>query len=54
MTWLGWVLVADLGLSAGVTVSRIGKVRTQRDAAWGMVEIVALIVGILVVGTGHL
>lgn len=56
MNWFGWTLVAWWTTAALITVSQIGKPRKPLQpsaAVVGIVIAVALIVGLLSVGTGR-
>lgn len=55
MTWFGWALIALFAANAGMAVYGLGKGSdTPRRAALVIAVIAAVIVGILLVGTGSL
>lgn len=57
MTWFGWTMVGYFGISAFSTISGMGKRRepsTPLVAAIVATIFVAVAVGVLAIGTGHL
>ena len=57
MTWFGWWLIGLLVVRTLLTINAIGKLRTivtPNEATAALLLNGALIIGILLVGTGHI
>lgn len=54
MTWFGWFLAVDIGLSALVKIAQVGKRRdivTSSYAIWSVIFAVFYIAGMATIGT---